>query len=70
MTGKIGKRALALAAYRSEMDARGWRRISAYASPALVQYLRDHKEPGVCTGRILETAVLGYATPRLWKRPV
>lgn len=53
-----------LAAYRQRLREAGFKRISAYVSLDLLDFLRSRRAQGECVGRTLERLLLGSAKNR------
>ncbi|HKM36609.1 MAG TPA: hypothetical protein VJY83_03100 [Thiopseudomonas sp.] len=56
--------------YREKMAANGFKRLSFYAAPELVELIAKERKPSECGGRTLERLLLGEAKPRpeYWTR--
>ena len=56
--------------YREKMAANGFKRLSFYAAPELVELIAKERKPSECGGRVLERLLLGEAKPRpeYWTR--
>lgn len=56
--------------YREKMAANGFKRLSFYAAPELVELIARERQPYECGGRVLERLLLGGAKPRpeYWTR--
>ena len=56
--------------YREKMAANGFKRLSFYAAPELVELIARERQPYECGGRTLERLLLGEAKPRpeYWTR--
>ena len=56
--------------YRERMAANGFKRLSFYAAPELVELIAKERKPSECGGRTLERLLLGEAKPRpeYWTR--
>ena len=50
--------------YREKMAANGFKRLSFYAAPELVELIARERKPYECGGRVLERLLLGEAKPR------
>ena len=50
--------------YREKMAANGFKRLSFYAAPELVELIDKERKPSECGGRVLERLLLGEAKPR------
>lgn len=50
--------------YREKMAANGFKRLSFYAAPELVELIAKERKPSECGGRTLERLLLGEAKPR------
>lgn len=50
--------------YREKMAANGFKRLSFYAAPELVELIARERQPSECGGRTLERLLLGEAKPR------
>jgi hypothetical protein len=53
-----------LRTYRAKMDAAGFKRLSIYAHPDLIAFLKRVRKPTECGGRTLERLLLGTARAR------
>lgn len=53
-----------LAAYRKRLQEAGFKRISAYVSVDLLQFLQNQRMGGECIGRTFERLLLGHARTR------
>ncbi len=56
--------------YREKMTDNGFKRLSFYAAPELVELIAKERKPSECGGRTLERLLLGEAKPRpeYWTR--
>lgn len=56
--------------YREKMADNGFKRLSFYAAPELVELITKERKPSECGGRVLERLLLGEAKPRpeYWTR--
>ena len=56
--------------YRVKMTDNGFKRLSFYAAPELVELIAKERKPSECGGRVLERLLLGEAKPRpeYWTR--
>ena len=56
--------------YREKMAANGFKRLSFYAAPELVELIAKERKSSECGGRVLERLLLGEAKPRpeYWTR--
>lgn len=61
MPTKNGER---LKAHKAKMIVAGFRRLSCWLHPDLLDVLDRQREPGECRGRTLERLLLGAARPR------
>lgn len=61
MTKANGER---LKAYKGRMSAAGFRRLSCWLHPDLLDELERERRPGECRGRTLERLLLGQARAR------
>lgn len=54
--------------YRAQMEAAGFKRLSFYAAPELVELIHRERKPSECGGRVLERLLLGQAVrrPEYW----
>ena len=50
--------------YRAKMEAAGFKRLSFYAAPELVELIDRERQPHECGGRVLERLLLGKAVKR------
>lgn len=50
--------------YRTKMNANGFKRLSFYAAPELVELINRERQPSECGGRTLERLLLGEAKKR------
>jgi len=50
--------------YRAKMADNGFKRLSFYAAPELVELIAKERKPSECGGRTLERLLLGEAKPR------
>lgn len=50
--------------YRAKMEAAGFKRLSFYAAPELVELIDRERKPSECGGRVLERLLLGKAVQR------
>jgi len=50
--------------YRKKMEAGGFKRLSFYASPELVELINKERSRSECGGRVLERLLLGQAAKR------
>ncbi|HZK24401.1 MAG TPA: hypothetical protein VFC74_03315 [Oscillospiraceae bacterium] len=60
----MGSNAERLKRYRERMAANGFKRLSFYAAPELVELIAKERQPYECGGRTLERLLLGEAKPR------
>lgn len=60
----MGTNAERLKRYREKMAANGFKRLSFYAAPELVELIARERQPYECGGRVLERLLLGEAKPR------
>lgn len=50
--------------YRTKMNANGFKRLSFYAAPELVELINRERKASECGGRTLERLLLGEAKKR------
>ncbi len=60
----MGSNAERLKRYREKMADNGFKRLSFYAAPELVELIAKERKPSECGGRTLERLLLGEAKPR------
>ena len=60
----MGTNAERLKRYRVKMTDNGFKRLSFYAAPELVELIAKERKPSECGGRTLERLLLGEAKPR------